>query len=308
MTAQKRTILITGCSDDSLGAALALAFQKADWRVFATGRNPSRLTQVQAAGIETLPLDVTSEESITACAKRVEELTADDGGSLDALLNNAGHGYFMPVADIEVEKAREMFDLNVFSVISVTQAFLPLLLKAVTQQEEENRKSPMIINHTSAAGITPIGCTPFQGAYNASKAAAASITESLRLEMAPFGIKTINLVSGVVRSKFFDNTNQPRLPEGSIYNVARDGVERIMSAEHVKAVATDADTWAGQVVGDVDRVKPPHWVWRGAFAGQVRMMSVLPVGTTDSLMKAHVGLDVLEKKIREQKATAGGSI
>lgn len=67
----KQTILITGCSDHSLGSALALAFHKAGYRVFASARNPSKLTHVEAAGIETVQLDVTSEESIAAAAAAV---------------------------------------------------------------------------------------------------------------------------------------------------------------------------------------------------------------------------------------------
>ncbi|KAL4899819.1 hypothetical protein BDW74DRAFT_183306 [Aspergillus multicolor] len=123
----KRTILITGCSDGSLGAALALQFHKAGWRVFASAKNPAKLKQSVAAGIETVLLDTLSDDSIEACVSEVTKLTE---GSLDALINNAGGGYSMPLMNIEIQKARDLFELSVWSLITVTRAFLPLLMKS----------------------------------------------------------------------------------------------------------------------------------------------------------------------------------
>lgn len=125
--AAKRTILITGCSAGSLGSHLALAFHKAGWRVFASARNPNKLEYAQTAGIETIQLDVTSDESITKAVSQVSELTS---GSLDLLLNNAGAGYAMPLLDLNLDEARKLFDLNVWSIISMTRLFLPLLAKS----------------------------------------------------------------------------------------------------------------------------------------------------------------------------------
>ena len=89
-----RTILITGCSDGGLGAALAIAFHKRGNRVFATARNTAKMASLKAAGIDTLALDVLSDDSIKACVEQVSSLT---GGSLDMLVNNAGAGYSMPL-------------------------------------------------------------------------------------------------------------------------------------------------------------------------------------------------------------------
>lgn len=89
-----RTILITGCSDGGLGAALATQFHKRGDRVLATARNPAKMASLTALGIETLKLDVLSDESIKAC---VEEVSALTGGKLNMLVNNAGAGYSMPI-------------------------------------------------------------------------------------------------------------------------------------------------------------------------------------------------------------------
>jgi hypothetical protein len=83
----RRPVLITGCSDGGLGAALALAFHKARYRVLASARNPSKMASLKAAGIETLALDVLWEESVQACVAEVTNLTT---GALYALVNNAG--------------------------------------------------------------------------------------------------------------------------------------------------------------------------------------------------------------------------
>ncbi|KAI0387563.1 IBR finger domain protein [Hypomontagnella monticulosa] len=280
--AAKRTILI------SLGSALAISFHKARWRVFASARNMSKLKQAEAIGIETIQLDISSDESIKSCVSRVQELT---GGSLDALVNNAGAGYSLPLMDIGIDKARKLFDLNVFLLFSVTRAFLPLMLKSA--------HGALLINNTSAASLT-VGAVPFQGAYNASKAAAANLTEVLRLELAPFGIKVINLVTGSVKSTFFDNSAAATLPPTSMYNVAKETIEKAMSGEDTAANGIDAFEWAEQVVKDTNMPHPLSMVWRGRYALQAWVGSLFPVGFFDSLARRKVGLDVLERNIREQ--------
>ncbi|KAF7553417.1 hypothetical protein G7Z17_g3668 [Cylindrodendrum hubeiense] len=294
--ASKRTILITGCSDGGLGSALALTFHKSGWRVFASARNLSKLKQATAAGIETIELDVNSEESIAASVLKVQELT---GGSLDVLLNNAGAGYSMPLLDLDMDKTRDLFDLNVFSLITMTRAYFPLLRKST--------RKPMLVNNTSVVSISA-GAVPFQGAYNASKAAAAGLTEAYRGELAPFGIKVVNMMTGIVRSHFFDNAPSVTLPPNSVYNVAKEVIEKAMSGEEAAVLGTDPFKWAEGVVKDLEKRNPPHWVWQGQYASLVRVSSLLPIGMMDGFMKSKLGLDVLERNIQEQgKANKGSS-
>lgn len=84
MSSHKRTVIITGCSDGGLGAALAISFHEAGLHVYATSRDESKMSGLQARGIETLTLDVLSETSIAACVCKIP--------SLDILVNNAGGG------------------------------------------------------------------------------------------------------------------------------------------------------------------------------------------------------------------------
>lgn len=284
-----KTVLVTGCSDGSLGSALAIALHQNGWRVIASARNISKLTAVRTAGIEYVRMDVGSEDSIAAA---VAEVTALTGGSLDALVNNAGGGYCMPVIHMDLEQTSAVFDLNVFSIIRVTRAFLPLLLKS--------SRGPIIANHTSGASL--LGCgIAFHGAYNAAKAAATSITENLRLELAPFGIRVVNLVTGGVQSTFFQNSNDAVLPADSIYNVAKDAIEAPMNGDQPGMNKLDATTWAKQVARDLSHDKPSYLIFRGALANLARLATLLPVGWMDGTHKKMSGLDVLEQKLREQR-------
>lgn len=164
----KPTVLITGCSDGSLGSALALQFHASGYRVLATARNPAKLADAKAAGIEILALDVVSESSIEKCVVAVRELT---GGDLDILVNNAGANYPIPLTDAPIEEAKKLFDLNVWSNMAMVQAFLPLILKS--------KLGGIIVNHTSTSSVLN---PPFSGLYGASKAALAMLTVSLRAE------------------------------------------------------------------------------------------------------------------------------
>lgn len=287
--AAKRTILITGCSAGSLGSHLALAFHKAGWRVFASARNPNKLEYAQTAGIETIQLDVTSDESITKAVSQVSELTS---GSLDLLLNNAGAGYAMPLLDLNLDEARKLFDLNVWSIISMTRLFLPLLAKS--------QHGGKVVNNTSISSLSG-GMLPFAGAYAASKAAAAALTDMLRMELAPFDIKVINLVTGSVLSQFFRNQLGERLPPTSLYNFAKDAVERGMSGvdNQLEATASDPEKWAESVVQALSESTSPHWVWRGKYTTMVRLAALLPIGFLDGFLKKKVGLDVVERKVKE---------
>src|SRR4051794_16236386 len=119
----KDSVLITGCSDNSIGSALALAFASHGLHVFATARSLQRMSHlINHPNITLLQLDVTSPPSIFAAASAVQS-SVPGGGRLKYLVNNAGAGYTMPVLDIDIEKAKEVMDANFWGVLRVTQAF-----------------------------------------------------------------------------------------------------------------------------------------------------------------------------------------
>ncbi|KAK6950126.1 hypothetical protein Daesc_008452 [Daldinia eschscholtzii] len=282
MSNPERSVLITGCSDGGMGSALAIAFHKAGFHVYATARNPSKMAELTSLGIETLQLDVQSESSITDCVKRIP--------SLDILVNNAGHQFLMPIVDINIAEAKNLYDLNVWSQIAMIQAFLPLLLKS---------PNAIIVNQTSIGANLAM---PFQAVYNSSKAALALLTDSLRLELQPFGINVVDLRTGVVKTNLIknvrDNSN-PKLPEGSIYEPAKEVVEKALRQEGFEGKGMPAHQWAELTVRDLQKSNPPTVIWRGESACLVRVQSVLPPGLFDGVVKKTVGLDVVERIMKK---------
>ena len=289
-----------------MGAALANAFHGAGYHVYATARNPMTLSKLAAQGIETLALDVTSPSSI-ACAVSSVTSSLTDSKGLNMLVNNAAGSYTMPIADVSLEEAKKLFDLNVWSQIAVTQAFLPLLLRTTTSSDSEGRRptQAMVVNHTSVGSVTAI---PFQGIYNSSKAALAMLSETMRLELSPFGIRVLELKTAGVRTNIISNNNfnakAERLPKASIYAPAREVVEKAMSQEGLKEIGITAEQWASEVMALLLRKSPPAVIWRGESAFSARVASMLPSGWFEGMIKKMTKLDVVEKIIKESRRTA----
>lgn len=122
------SVLITGCSDDGIGYGLAVAFQQRGYHVFATARNPDKMSKLKdLTNVTLLTLDVTNKAQITAAVKAVRDQT---GGSLNYLVNNAARNHFMPILDQDLDAARELYEINVLGPVAITQAFAPLLIQA----------------------------------------------------------------------------------------------------------------------------------------------------------------------------------
>ncbi|KAI0890142.1 putative short-chain dehydrogenase/reductase [Annulohypoxylon maeteangense] len=241
-----RSVLITGCSEGGIGAALAAEFQAQGCQVFATARTTDKMHALAKLGIQTLELDVTSDASIAAAVSAVQEAT---DGSLDFLINNAGVNHVMPFTDSKVADLRRVIDTNVVAVLAVTHAFLPLLIKA---------KGTV----ATVGSINEVFNPPFQVAYNASKAAVHAIARTLRVELAPLGVRFVTLVTGGVSTRLFENS-PTQLPEGSVYEPVRrtlEGREFLSGARFV-----EADVYAREVVGDLLRARPRLDVWRGGM-------------------------------------------
>ncbi|TVY86134.1 Short-chain dehydrogenase, partial [Lachnellula willkommii] len=245
-TSQK-TVLITGTSQGGIGDALAKEFHRKGLRVIATARNLAKVQHLKDLGLDVLALDVVDHASIQNAVKSVETLT---GGKLDILINNSGNGYSQSLLDSEVDIARKMFDVNVFALIEVTKAFAPLLIASKGK----------VVNIGSVAGIIPL---PWAGYYDASKAAVNHLTRALRIELSPFGVDAINITAGVIKTKFFDNLDTPRLPANSLYAPAKDLIEPAMAGEGLEEAGIEADVFATAVVKNVLKSNSTKDQWVG---------------------------------------------
>jgi len=184
------TVLITGCSS-GIGRALANAFRDAGHEVWATARKPEDVEQLSAAGFTARQLDVNDSDALTQLADELQARHA----SLDILINNAGYGAMGPLLDGGVDAMRQQFETNVFAVVGVTRALFPLLRRA----------RGLVVNIGSVSGVL---VTPFAGAYCASKAAVNALSDALRLELAPFGIRVMEVQPGAIASQFASNAQR----------------------------------------------------------------------------------------------------
>jgi short-subunit dehydrogenase len=160
-----------------------------DCRVIATARRVFALRPLQEAGIQCLQLDVTSDSSVTACIDAI----AAKHARIDVLVNNAGMSCLGPVAAQPLAELEAVLATNVVGVVRVTQAVVPLMVR---------QRSGLIMNIGS---VTSTMTTPWSGAYSASKAAVMNLSDALRQEVAPFGIRVTYAMTGAVKTSFADN-------------------------------------------------------------------------------------------------------
>jgi NAD(P)-dependent dehydrogenase (short-subunit alcohol dehydrogenase family) len=181
----QRSVLITGASS---GIGFATAHQLLDrgWRVFAAARRLDAMEALRSRGAEVLPLDLADQESRVQLA----DVISCRVGALDALVNNAGYGETGPVETMPIERARAMFEVNVFGLIALTQLLLPSM---------RERRRGRIVNLSSIAGRF---VTPGAGWYGASKHALEGISDALRLELHSFGLQVVLVEPGLIRTGF----------------------------------------------------------------------------------------------------------
>ncbi|KAL8988325.1 MAG: hypothetical protein Q9169_008574 [Polycauliona sp. 2 TL-2023] len=250
-----------------------MVFQAKGLRVFATVRNREAVRDLADAGIETLELEVTSEKSINACKEVVAERT---GGRLDYLVNNAGR-----TTEVELSEIQALFDTNLFAVMRLCQAFIPLLRQC----------HGTIVQIGSVAGIIPYA---WSSVYNASKAALHSYSDTLRLELAPLGIHVITVVTGGVESRIARVKRS--LGDDSVYKKIESGYQARQSHTQVKDMG--ATEYAEQVVKKVLNARGQLWntrkIWAGAKAETVRWSSwLLPDFMLDRRISRMCGFDQL---------------
>ncbi|MDR3445445.1 MULTISPECIES: SDR family oxidoreductase [unclassified Dyella] len=188
-----KTILITGCSS-GFGLEIARDFLDRGWNVIATMRTPREDLLPPSERLRVLPLDVTDPQSI--------RWLIDAAGPIDALVNNAGIGLLNALEGTSMDAVRELFETNTLGTIAMTQAVLP---------QFRERANGVIVNVTSTVTLRPLHLL---SVYTASKAAVNAFTESLALELEPFGIRVRLVLPGRAPETRFGENARSRMSAG----------------------------------------------------------------------------------------------
>lgn len=260
-------VVVTGTSS-GFGKLSALAFAEQGHRVIATMRNPDRSGPLMdearrrqvADLIDICRLDVTD----AAEAEQVMETVIARYGKLDVLVNNAGYAQGGMIEEVPLDEWRAQMETNFFAVVRLTQLAVPHMRR---------QRSGLIVNVSSISGRMAL---PGFGPYSASKFALEGFSESLRLELAPFGIRVVLVEPGSYRTEIWDK-GFDRVPEqpDSPYRPLQDAVFR--QARHSAAHAPDPIAVAERIVALAGQTRPPlrHPMGRGIRAA-LAARSLLP--------------------------------
>lgn len=178
-------VLITGASS-GIGKATARLFAEHGHITYATVRNQEAFSELQTLACHPLSVDLTDEASMLAAVQKIEERH----GAVDILVNNAGYSQAGPLEELPLSAMRQQFETNVFGPLRLAQLILPGM---------RNRGGGRIIAVSSLAGVVTMMGT---GAYTMSKHAVECLSDVLRYEVRPFGVKVITIQPGGVSTNF----------------------------------------------------------------------------------------------------------
>jgi len=247
MTRQK-TALVTGASS-GIGYAISKELAQQGYKVYAVARRIEPMESLKQYGIIPFQMDVTSIESVQRGKEYLIKHLKD--GKLDVLYNNAGQSCTFPALDVSDSQVEQCFQVNVFGCIRLTRELAFLVIKA----------KGTILFTGSLAGIAPF---PFASVYSASKSAIHSFARVLHLEMKPFGVRVINVVTGGVHTNIADTRS---LPEDSVFNFP-EGIEAFKGRQEMAKRNTpmEPEIYAKKVVKDILNQNDPIDVYRGTYS------------------------------------------
>ncbi|RYC10481.1 oxidoreductase [Nocardioides zhouii] len=177
--------LVTGGSS-GIGESTARALLVQGFTVYAVARRVDRMAALASEGVHTFAMDVTDDASMVAGIDRI----VGEQGRIDVLVNNAGYGSYGAVEDVPIEEARRQFEVNVFGLARLVQLVTPHM---------RAQKSGRIINISSIGGKF---YEPFGAWYHATKFAVEGFSDSLRMELRPFGIKVVLIEPGPILTEW----------------------------------------------------------------------------------------------------------
>lgn len=235
------TALVTGASS-GMGKSIARRLIADGYLVYVAARNTGNMADLAQLGAVPVKMDITRDADILAAVALITEKS----GGVDVLVNNAGYGLYGPVEEIPLDEARYQFEVNVFGPARLTQLLLPAM---------RARGKGTIVNITSMGGkiYTVLGAW-----YHATKHALEGWSDSLRLEVEPFGIRVVVIEPGLIETGFGAAASQGILERsaGGAYEKVAQRVAASMDRSYGHGQGTDPKVIA-DVVGDAVKAGRP---------------------------------------------------
>jgi len=236
---EQRIAVVTG-SSSGIGFEISLMLARHGFITYATMRDLQKSSTLESIAdkgnipLRCIQLDVTNDIS----TKLAIETIVKESNKIDVLINNAGYGLSGALEDLLIDEIKLQFDTNFFGLIRATQAVLPIMRK---------QKSGTIVNISSGLGRFGIATS---SAYASSKFAIEGLTESISYELEPFGIRTILVEPGIIKTNFIkaavlaQKSKDPNSPYFQFMNNMEDGMKKLIESgekpEYVARVVLDA--------------------------------------------------------------------
>ncbi len=236
---ESRVAVVTG-SSSGIGFEISLILARHGFKTYATMRDLQKSSTLRSiADKEKIPLkcvqlDVTNDISV----KQAIETIVNEANKIDILVNNAGYGLSGAFEDLLINEIKLQFDTNYFGLIRATQAVLPIM---------RNQSAGIIVNISSGLGRFGIATS---SAYASSKFAIEGLTESISYELEPFGIRTILVEPGIIKTNFIkaavlaEKSKDPDSPYFQFMNNMENGMKKLIESgecpEYVAKVVLDA--------------------------------------------------------------------
>ncbi|MGV9776250.1 oxidoreductase [Streptosporangium sp. NPDC003464] len=237
-----KVVLVTGASS-GIGKATALELLRAGHIVYGAARRTGHMAPISAAGGHVLPLDMRNPEDL----ERVIDTVVTEQGQIDVLVNNAGTVLHGAAEDVPLDLARDQFEVNVFAPARLVQLALPHM---------REKGTGTIVNVSSIGGeITlPLGCW-----YYATKHALEAYSDTLRLEVEPFGIDVVIIQPGIIKTEFEDHTGRDlrEISGGTAYGAMAEAMARKSETQlGEQTPASDPGVVAAVIREAIEAAKP----------------------------------------------------
>lgn len=267
---EKKVVLITGASSGIGNAAAIYLFEKGH-DVYGASRTAS----TGAFSFKTFQMDVTSDNSVNEAISRIMNME----GRIDVLINCAGFGLAGSIEDTSANEAKDLFETNFFGLFRVCKAVIPGM---------RNQKSGLIINMGSLAGLVPI---PFQAFYSSSKYAIESLTETLRIELLPFGIRVVLIEPGDFKTGF--TANRKIAAQSNVNGTYRKKFSKALSIMEQDEANGPSPVKIAELIGRIIDNSSPRLRYTAGKLSQilpVKLRNFLPHKLSEYLLMKYYGL------------------